>query len=98
TWKQRTTMTSANGTKEVPATNTQIAIELYTPANALTLFNKYADASEPEVIGPAGLEILCKDADISMEGVQPMILAWQIYAKEMGRFTRDEWVKGTTTL
>ncbi|KAI3610803.1 dcn1-like protein 4 [Moniliophthora roreri] len=96
---QREQSTSkANGTKEAQTTNTQTASELYTPANALTLFNKYADASEPDVIGPEGLETLCKDADISMEGVQPMILAWQMHAKEMGKFTKDEWVKGTTTL
>ncbi|KIK63523.1 hypothetical protein GYMLUDRAFT_440443 [Collybiopsis luxurians FD-317 M1] len=33
-----------------------------------------------------------------MEGAMPLILAWQLDAEEMGRFTKDEWVKGTSKL
>ncbi|KAJ8093032.1 hypothetical protein PM082_020513 [Marasmius tenuissimus] len=70
----------------------------YTPERALTLFSKYADETEPEVIGPEGLEKLCNDGDISMEGVLPLLLAWQMDGKEMGRFSKAEWVKGTSDL
>ncbi|KAK7055007.1 hypothetical protein VNI00_003470 [Paramarasmius palmivorus] len=90
-------VSQVNGTKS-QAANTQSEAEPYTPVNALTLFGKYADASEPDVIGPEGFEALCKDASISMEGVQPLMMAWQMGAKEMAKFTKDEWTKGTSTL
>jgi len=86
--------------KAKPATKpvTESASDTYTPAQALVLFEKYADDDDPEAIGPAGLERLCNDARIPMEGSMPLILAWQLDAKEMGKFTKDEWVKGTSTL
>ncbi|KAJ3928195.1 MAG: DUF298-domain-containing protein [Lentinula lateritia] len=33
-----------------------------------------------------------------MDGAMPLILAWQLDAKEMGTFTKDEWLKGTAKL
>ncbi|KAF9072867.1 Cullin binding-domain-containing protein, partial [Rhodocollybia butyracea] len=72
--------------------------EPYTSARALALFEKYVDADDSTAIGPVGLENLCADANIPMEGAMPLILAWQLGAKEMGRFTKDEWVEGTSNL
>ncbi|KAL0577369.1 hypothetical protein V5O48_004621 [Marasmius crinis-equi] len=96
--KLPTTSANPNGAK-APAASTAVSkAELYTPDKALTLFNQYADETDPEVIGPEGLERLCNDADISMEGVLPLLLAWQLSAKEMGKFSKDEWVKGTANL
>lgn len=56
------------------------------------------DADDPDVIGPQGFENLCEAANIPLDGAQPLVLAWQLGAKEMGKFTKDEWLKGTDLL
>ncbi|KAJ7184341.1 DUF298-domain-containing protein [Mycena filopes] len=33
-----------------------------------------------------------------LDGSMPLILAWQLKATEMGKFTKEEWTKGTDTL
>jgi DCN1-like protein 4/5 len=72
--------------------------EPYTPVHALSLFQKYADHDDLDVIGPEGFTQLCTDAQIPMDGALPLILAWQLGATEMGKFTKDQWVRGTNTL
>ncbi|KIY43338.1 hypothetical protein FISHEDRAFT_53373, partial [Fistulina hepatica ATCC 64428] len=72
--------------------------ETYTHARALELFSNYADSDDPDVIGPEGCERLFTDANISLEGAMPLLLAWQFGAKEMAKFTKDEWVAGTSIL
>ena len=62
------------------------------------LFNVYADADRPNTIGAEGLEKLCADAEVPMDGAQPLLLAWQLDAKEMGSFTREEWSRGMEKL
>jgi len=73
-------------------------IEPYSPDRAASLFKKYADEDEPNTIGPEGFEKLCTDTEIPFDGAGPLILAWQLNAKEMGKFTKDEWTKGTDSL
>ncbi|THH21066.1 hypothetical protein EW146_g397 [Bondarzewia mesenterica] len=72
--------------------------ERYTTAHAKSLFDSYADPDDPSVIGPEGFERLCNDAQISLEGAMPMILAWQLDSKEMAKISEAEWVKGMDTL
>ncbi|KXN91212.1 DCN1-like protein 5, partial [Leucoagaricus sp. SymC.cos] len=72
--------------------------EPYTPQRAITLFESYADPDEPNVIGPEGFEKLCTDANLSMEGSAPLILGWQMDAKEMAKISKEEWVSGTKAL
>ena len=62
-------------------------------ARSIQLFTKYADASNPEVIDPEGLEKLCGDASIAMDGALPLILSWQLSCKEMLTVTMEEWQK-----
>ena len=62
------------------------------------LFADYADEDEPSVVGAEGLEKLCIDASISMEGAQPLLFAWLLDASELGRLTKEEWVKGLDAL
>lgn len=74
----------------------------YTSTLALSLFNNYADAdttasSEP-AIGTEGFEKLCNDAQIPFDGALPLVMAWMLDAKEMGKIEKDEWVKGTAAL
>jgi len=73
-------------------------IEPYSPDRAAALFKKYADEDDPSVIGPEGFSNLCTDAEIPLDGAMPLILAWQLNAKEMGKFTKEEWTKGTESL
>jgi DCN1-like protein 4/5 len=72
------------------------------------LFNKYkeklpevenealpgGEEPEEEVIGPQGIETLCKDLQIDPEDVVTLVLAWRLGATEMGYFTRSEFVDG----
>jgi hypothetical protein len=70
----------------------------YTPAAASALFAKYADEDEPTEIGPEGLEALCADGCIPLDGALPLVLAWQLGAKEMGKFSQEEWAAGMGAL
>lgn len=70
----------------------------YTPQGADALFDQYADEDTPESIGPEGLERLCADGEIPLEGALPLILAWQLGSIEMGQFTRTEWGNGMSAL
>ncbi|KAL4266459.1 Defective in cullin neddylation protein [Pleurotus pulmonarius] len=90
---------SANGTATPRSTlSSSIAANEYTPALALATFGKYADEDNPEVIGPESFSRLCEDADVSLEGALPLIIAWQMDAGEMGKITKEEWTKGTSKL
>ncbi|KAG8217251.1 hypothetical protein J3R82DRAFT_5342 [Butyriboletus roseoflavus] len=70
----------------------------YTPQRAQALFRTFADDDDPHVIGPGGVEKLCTEAGISLEGAQPLILAWQFKAQEMAKLRRSEWLQGTEAL
>lgn len=68
------------------------------PQRAQALFKSFADDDDPDVIGPGGVERLCAEAGIPLEGAQPLVLAWQFKAKEMAKFSRSEWLHGTEAL
>ncbi|KAI9056943.1 DUF298-domain-containing protein [Trametes sanguinea] len=70
----------------------------YSEAKARQLFKAYQDADTPGEIGPEGFEKLCNDLGISLEGAQPLVLAWQLHGSEMAKFKEDEWMKGTSEL
>ena len=79
-------------------TNSSRKAETYSPQCALELFNGYTKKDDKTVIETEGFEQLCSDANIAMDGALPLILAWQMDSKEMGKITKDEWVKGTSSL
>lgn len=72
--------------------------EPYTASQAEVLFQKYADEDDPSVIGPEGLEKLCSDAEIPLDGALPLVLAWQFGASEMAKLSKSEWETGTSQL
>jgi DCN1-like protein 4/5 len=84
-------------TENAPASPTQptTKVEPYSSKRTLALFKQYADSDDPDVIGPEGFTRLCTDAGIPMEGALPLVLAWIMGAKEMGKLTKAEWVEGT---
>ena len=92
---------SAPATKPKPAKAASVKapeLEPYAPSRAAVLFNTYADADDSSVIGAEGFERLCEDAELPLEGVEPLLLAWQLGTSEMARITRAEWDKGTAEL
>jgi DCN1-like protein 4/5 len=72
--------------------------DLFTVSRANALFKAYVDPDDPTVIGPDGLTRLCADAQMPMDGALPLVLAWQLQAKEMGKFTKKEWDDGMSSL
>ena len=79
-------------------TNSSPKAETYTHQRALELFNSYAKEDDKTVMETEEFLHLCTDANIANDGVLPLILSWQMGSKEMGKITKDEWVKGTSSL
>jgi len=53
--------------------------------------------AEPK-ISPDGVMLICQDANISLEGVQPIILAWICNCKAMASIKEKEWREGMEAL
>ncbi|KAH7889985.1 Cullin binding-domain-containing protein [Phlebopus sp. FC_14] len=108
----RTTKASLNDDKPTNSTNvqqhddgSQETKESFTPAKeeysrqrSQALFKSFADPDDSNVIGPEGLEKLCTEAGIPLEGAQSLLMAWQFKAHELGKFGREEWLQGTDVL
>ena len=84
--------------KKSTVVSTPTAPQGPSPERAEELFNKYADAEEPDEIRAEGLERLYGDAGIPLDSALPWIMAWQFEAAEMLRFSRSEWKKGMDAL
>ena len=88
----------AHSIRETNSSPTSGKTETYSPQRALELFSGYTKKDDKTVMETEGFEQLCSDANIAFDGALPLILAWQMGAKEMGKITKDEWVKGTSSL
>lgn len=53
---------------------------------------------DPEVIGPDGIEAFCKALGVDPEDPVMLVLAYKMDAKQMGYFTKKEWLKGLQDL
>jgi len=62
-----------------------------------TWFDGYKDADE-DVISPEGANRFFNDLGVSLENIQPLVVAWKLDASAMGYFTKDEWLKGMRNL
>ncbi|QRW00339.1 cullin binding [Ceratobasidium sp. AG-Ba] len=62
----------------------------FTLEGVQTMFDRYMDEDDNDVIGGEGLERLCGDASMSMEGALPLLVAWSVNAKTLGSITRTE--------
>lgn len=54
--------------------------------------------TDPDLIGPDGIEKLCKDLNVKPEDIMVLALSWKLNAKEMGVYTVSEWLHGMTEL
>eukprot|EP00899_Mesostigma_viride_P008559 jgi/Mesvir1/17704/Mv18986-RA.1 len=65
----------------------------------LELFNNYAEDSDTgPVIGPDGIERLCRDLHLEVMDIKVLHLAWKLRARHMGYFTLEEWRTGLAAL
>ncbi|KAG8873606.1 hypothetical protein FRB97_006621 [Tulasnella sp. 331] len=63
----------------------------YTLTRLNETFAHYADPNNQKMMSTEGLQRLFEDAEISMEGVVPLLLAWTCKSEEFGVITLDEW-------
>ncbi|XP_048121244.1 DCN1-like protein 5 isoform X2 [Alosa alosa] len=58
----------------------------------------YEYTGSDEVVGPEGMEKFCEDIGVEPENIVMLVLAWKLEAENMGFFTKEEWLKGMTSL
>ncbi|KAI1893929.1 hypothetical protein AGOR_G00128710 [Albula goreensis] len=68
----------------------------FSSKKCLSWFYEYAGPDE--VVGPEGMEKFCEDIGVEPENIIMLVLAWKLEAPNMGFFTKEEWIKGMTTL
>ena len=61
------------------------------------IFGFIADTN-PDVIGPEGIEKLCMDLQVKPEDIVILVLSWKLNAKVMGIYTLNEWLNGMSDL
>ncbi|KZT52457.1 hypothetical protein CALCODRAFT_88928 [Calocera cornea HHB12733] len=82
----------------LPSSPATQAFPPYSTSRLSTLYSTYADPSDHSLIPTSGLVQLCEDASMPMDGVLPVLLAWQLGARRMGVFEQEEFVKGLGVL
>ncbi|XP_048839241.1 DCN1-like protein 5 [Brienomyrus brachyistius] len=68
----------------------------FSSKKCLSWFYEYA--APDEVVGPEGMEKFCEDIGVEPENIVMLVLAWKLDALNMGFFTKEEWMKGMTSL
>ncbi|XP_024526287.1 DCN1-like protein 5 isoform X2 [Selaginella moellendorffii] len=63
-----------------------------------TLFSRYAEKNDKCLIGPEGIEALCRDLQIEPTDMRILLLAWKFGADKQGFFTLEEWRAGLKAL
>ncbi|KAI5639529.1 cullin binding domain-containing protein [Phthorimaea operculella] len=70
----------------------------FSAKKCLAWFKEYTTVTEPDVLGPEGMEKFCSDIGVDPENVVMLVIAYKMGAKQMGYFTQEEWLKGLTEL
>jgi DCN1-like protein 4/5 len=60
----------------------------------LAWFREYTTPDDPDTLGPEGMEKFCEDIGVEPENVVMLVLAFKMQARQMGFFTKEEWLKG----
>lgn len=71
---------------------------MYSEQRAEALFSQFADEDSPGVIGAEGFERLCSQAQVPLDGALPLLLSWQLDSQEMGKISKEEWMKAAAVL
>uniref|UniRef100_A0A8C2F6I3 DCN1-like protein n=1 Tax=Cyprinus carpio TaxID=7962 RepID=A0A8C2F6I3_CYPCA len=70
--------------------------EQFSSKKCLAWFYEYAGSDD--VVGPESMEKFCEDIGVEPENIVMLVLAWKLEAANMGFFTKEEWLKGMTSL
>lgn len=70
--------------------------KLFSSKKCSAWFHQYAGPDQ--VIGPDAMEKFCEDIGVEPENIIMLVLAWRLEAASMGFFTKEEWLRGMTTL
>jgi DCN1-like protein 4/5 len=90
-----TAATATPGTATATATATPPG---WSRRKAEELFGKYQAGGGADHVGPDEVVRLCGDLGVAPEDVGVLVLAWHLGAKQMGFFTRAEWLDGMQRL
>ncbi|KAI7802641.1 DCN1-like protein 5 isoform X1 [Triplophysa rosa] len=68
----------------------------FSSKKCLAWFYEYAGSDD--IVGPESMEKFCEDIGVEPENIVMLVLAWKLEAINMGFFTKEEWLKGMTSL
>lgn len=89
-----------NNPASAPATTLGERLMLYprySETRAAALFEKYRDADDDAVLAE-GIVRLCRDLGVRPEEFRVLLLAWKFGARQMCRFSREEFLSGCRAL
>ncbi|XP_008307147.1 DCN1-like protein 5 [Cynoglossus semilaevis] len=70
--------------------------KVFSTKKCLAWFQEYAGLDQ--VVGPEAMEKFCEDIGVEPENIIMLVLAWHLEAASMGFFTKEEWLRGMTSL
>lgn len=70
----------------------------FSQKQSLAWFREYTTPDDPDTLGPEGMEKFCEDIGVEPENVVMLVLAYKMQARQMGFFTKEEWLKGFSDL
>uniref|UniRef100_UPI0035902B56 DCN1-like protein 4 n=1 Tax=Myxine glutinosa TaxID=7769 RepID=UPI0035902B56 len=70
--------------------------DAFSTKRCIAWFIEYTE--KDDIVGPLGMEKFCEDIGVEPENIIMLVLAWKLEAENMGYFTRQEWLKGMTSL
>ena len=82
--KQQQTQADSNLTDNLTVSESKI----------ISLFEKYKDEEEVNLMLANGIQQLCDDLNLKADDFRILLLAWKLRAKQMCKFTKDEFVNG----
>lgn len=66
----------------------------FSQKRCLTWFREYTTPDDPDTLAPEAMEKFCEDIGVEPENVVMLVLAFKMQARQMGFFTKEEWLKG----
>ncbi|XP_030752512.1 DCN1-like protein 4 isoform X1 [Sitophilus oryzae] len=70
----------------------------FSQKRCLAWFREYTTPDDPDSLGPEGMEKFCEDIGVEPENVVMLVLAYKMQARQMGFFTKEEWLKGLSEM
>ncbi|KAG8687584.1 hypothetical protein FRC11_006962 [Ceratobasidium sp. 423] len=84
------TKKGAKDNKKAATVSSGLDPATFTLERVQAMFDKYMDEDDSNIIGAEGMERLCTDASVPMDGALPLLIAWSVNGKTLGTITRSE--------